>query len=138
MDAALRSAASSAKTRQATCLECFEMSVLTGLEVVQIGGGLAAAVCGRLFADIGAHVVCIDPYLTPPLERHLNHGKAVVSGDPAAARAATATADLIVCEGRPRELHARQHDRARFADSTRPPQSSRFHLSGRPARTPTT
>jgi|HubBroStandDraft_4_1064222.scaffolds.fasta_scaffold04191_3 crotonobetainyl-CoA:carnitine CoA-transferase CaiB-like acyl-CoA transferase len=85
------------------------MSVLTGLEVVQIGGGLAAAVCGRLFADIGAHVVCIDPDLSTPLEHHLNHGKAVVSGDPAAARAATATADLIVCEGRPRELHARQH-----------------------------
>ena len=86
------------------------MSVLTGLEVVQIGGGLAAAVCGRLFADIGAHVACIDPDLSTPLERHLNYGKAVVSGDPAAARAATAAADLIVCEGRPRELHARQHD----------------------------
>jgi crotonobetainyl-CoA:carnitine CoA-transferase CaiB-like acyl-CoA transferase len=55
-------------------------------------------------------VVCIDPDLSTPLLRHLNHGKAVVPGDPAAARAAIAAACLIVCEGRPRELHARQHD----------------------------
>jgi crotonobetainyl-CoA:carnitine CoA-transferase CaiB-like acyl-CoA transferase len=86
------------------------MSVLAGLQVTQIGGGLAAAVCGRLFADIGAQIVCIDPDLSTPLVRHLNHGKAAVSGDPAAARAAIAVADLIVCEGRPRELRARQHD----------------------------
>jgi crotonobetainyl-CoA:carnitine CoA-transferase CaiB-like acyl-CoA transferase len=86
------------------------MSALAGLQVTQIGGGLAAAVCGRLFADIGARVVCIDPDQSTPLVRHLNHGKAVGSSDPAAARAAIAVADLIVCEGRPRELHARQHD----------------------------
>ena len=83
------------------------MSVLTGLQVAQIGGGLAAAVCGRLFADIGAHIVCIDPGASTPLERHLNHGKMIVSADPDTARAAIAAADLIVCEGRPRELHAR-------------------------------
>ena len=86
------------------------MSVLTGLKVVQIGGGSAAAVCGRLFADIGAQIVCIDLDQSTPLFRHLNHGKAVGSGDPAATRAAIAVANLIVCEGRPRELHARQHD----------------------------
>src|SRR5439155_12246395 len=78
-------------------------------EVVQIGGGLAAAVCGRLFADIGARVVCIDPGASTPLLRHLDHRKTVVSGDPAASRAAIAAADLIVCEGRPRELQARRH-----------------------------
>ena len=86
------------------------MSVLTGLQVAQIGGGLAAAACGRLFADVGAQIVCIDPGASTPLERHLNHGKMIVSADPDTARAAIAAADLIVCEGRPRELHARQHD----------------------------
>ena len=86
------------------------MSVLAGLEIAQIGGGLAAAVCGRLFADIGARVVCIDPAAATPLARHLNHGKTVVSGNAAASRAAIAAADLIVCEGRPRELYARQHN----------------------------
>ena len=85
------------------------MSVLTGLEVAQIGDGLAAAVCGRLFADIGARVACIDPAAATPLRRHLDYGKTVVSGDPATARAAIAAADLIVCEGRPRELRARQY-----------------------------
>jgi crotonobetainyl-CoA:carnitine CoA-transferase CaiB-like acyl-CoA transferase len=88
------------------------MSLLAGLEVAQIGGGVAAAVCGRLFADIGSRVACIDPATPTPLPRHLNHGKRVVAGDPAAARAAIAAADLIVCEGRPRELSARQHDPA--------------------------
>ncbi len=86
------------------------MSVLAGLEVAQIGGGLAAAVCGRLFADVGARVVCADPAPSTPLLRHLDHGKTVVSGDPAASNAAIAAAGLIVCEGRPRELCARQHD----------------------------
>jgi crotonobetainyl-CoA:carnitine CoA-transferase CaiB-like acyl-CoA transferase len=86
------------------------MSLLTGLKVVQIGDGLASAVCGRLYADIGARVVCIDPAAPTPLARHLDHLKTVVSGDPAASHAAIAAADLIVCEGRPRELHARQRD----------------------------
>jgi crotonobetainyl-CoA:carnitine CoA-transferase CaiB-like acyl-CoA transferase len=83
------------------------MSVLAGLEVVQLGGGLATAVCGRLLADIGARVICIDGDTATPLACHLNHGKTVVSGDPAVARAAIAAADLILCEGRPRELRAR-------------------------------
>jgi crotonobetainyl-CoA:carnitine CoA-transferase CaiB-like acyl-CoA transferase len=86
------------------------MSLLVGLEVVQIGDGLASAVCGRLYADIGARVVCIDPAAPTPLARHLDHLKTVVSGDPAASNAAIAAADLIICEGRPRELHARQRD----------------------------
>jgi crotonobetainyl-CoA:carnitine CoA-transferase CaiB-like acyl-CoA transferase len=86
------------------------MSVLAGLEVAQIGGGLAAAVCGRLFADVGARVSCIDGDATTPLACHLDHGKAIVANDPAAARAAIAAADLIVCEGAPRELRARRRD----------------------------
>ena len=43
------------------------MSVLAGFEVVQIGDGMAAAVCGRLFADVGARVVCIDGDPSTPL-----------------------------------------------------------------------
>lgn len=85
------------------------MSILAGLEVVQIGGGLAAAVCGRLFADAGARVSSIEPDASTPLACHLNHGKTVVPGDPAAARAAIAAADLIVCEGRPCELRAQRY-----------------------------
>src|ERR1700733_6342987 len=80
------------------------MSLLAGFRVVQMGQGLAAAVCGRLLADVGAGVVCIDPDTATPLAAYLNDGKPVVSRD------ALATADLIVCEGRPAELRARQCD----------------------------
>src|SRR5438105_14930858 len=83
---------------------CFDMSILAGLEVAQIGGGLAAAVCGRLLADVGARVSCIDGDTSAPLACHLNHGKTVVSADPAAERAAIAAADRILCERRPCEL----------------------------------
>ena len=37
------------------------MSPLNGFRVVQVGGGIAAAVCGWMLADIGANVVCIEP-----------------------------------------------------------------------------
>jgi crotonobetainyl-CoA:carnitine CoA-transferase CaiB-like acyl-CoA transferase len=87
----------------------FGMSLLTGLEIVQIGGGLAAAVCGRLFADVGAGVCCIDPDDATLLARHLNSGKAIVPGGPMA-RAAIMAADLIVLEGGPRELRVRSCD----------------------------
>ena len=78
------------------------MSLLADFRVVQMGQGLAAAVCGRLLADVGAHVVCVDPDAAAGLAAYLNDGKPVVSRD------ALATADLIVCEGRPSELRARQ------------------------------
>ncbi len=80
------------------------MSLLNGFRVVQVGGGLAAAVCGRMLADIGAEIVCIEPDSTTPLSQYLNHGKAVGTRD------ALVTAGLIVCEGRPAELRARQCD----------------------------
>ena len=83
------------------------MSLLAGFRVVEIGGGLAAAVCGRLLADIGAEVTCIDPDNSTPLANYLNHGKPIVAGDPATALSA---AELIVCEGRPQELRARGYD----------------------------
>jgi crotonobetainyl-CoA:carnitine CoA-transferase CaiB-like acyl-CoA transferase len=83
------------------------MSLLAGLQVAQIGDGLAAAVCGRLLADAGARVVCMDLDTSTPLACHLNHGKAVVSGDRVTAIAGAA---LIVCEGSPSELRAHGND----------------------------
>jgi benzylsuccinate CoA-transferase BbsE subunit len=84
------------------------MSLLTGFRVVQLGRGLAAAVCGRLLADVGAGVVCIDSDLSTPLAEYLNQDKRIAPGKPAGT--ALAAIDLIVCEGRPRDLQARQHD----------------------------
>jgi crotonobetainyl-CoA:carnitine CoA-transferase CaiB-like acyl-CoA transferase len=83
------------------------MSLLAGFRVVQLGGGLAAAVSGRLLADVGADVSCIDADNSAPLADYLNHGKGVVIDDPAAALSA---AELIVCEGRPQKLCARGYD----------------------------
>ena len=80
------------------------MSLLNGFRVVQVGPGLAAAVCGRLLADVGADVGCIDPDASTPLAAYLDHGKPVVARD------ALATADLIVCEGRPAELRSQRWD----------------------------
>jgi crotonobetainyl-CoA:carnitine CoA-transferase CaiB-like acyl-CoA transferase len=80
------------------------MSLLAGFRVVQIGRGLAAAVCGRLLADVGADVACIDPDRSTPLAAHLNHAK------PDVARDALATAELIVCQGQPADLRARRCD----------------------------
>jgi crotonobetainyl-CoA:carnitine CoA-transferase CaiB-like acyl-CoA transferase len=68
------------------------VQLLSGLIVAQIGPGLAAAVCGRMFADLGAEVLCVDPGSATPLEAHLNAGKAVVTMD------ALSRADLIVCQ----------------------------------------
>ena len=80
------------------------MRLLGGFRVVQIGDGLAAAVCGRLFADVGAEVACIDPGNSISLADYLNHGK---THDPAATWDPLTTADLIVCEGRPEDLRMR-------------------------------
>ena len=85
------------------------MTLLAGFRVVEIGEGLAAAVCGRLLADVGADVACIDPDNFTPLADYLIHGKRIVAGDPAAA---LSTADLIVCEGRPQDLRTRGYDAA--------------------------
>ena len=47
------------------------MRLLGGFRVVQIGDGLAAAVCGRLLADVGADVSCVDPDKSTPLADYL-------------------------------------------------------------------
>ncbi len=52
------------------------MTVLEGFRAVQVGPGLAAAVCGRLLADVGADVVRVDPDRSTPLAGYLNHGAA--------------------------------------------------------------
>ncbi len=78
------------------------MAFLSNFRVVQLGPGLAAAVCGRLFADVGAQVACVGADNATPLATYLNHGKS--------ATGAMDAADLIVVEGNPAELHARGHD----------------------------
>ncbi len=75
------------------------MTVLDGFRVVQVGPGLAAAVCGRLLADAGASVTRIDPDRSRPLSEHLNDGPTAAD-----AAQALAAAELIVCEGGPAAL----------------------------------
>jgi crotonobetainyl-CoA:carnitine CoA-transferase CaiB-like acyl-CoA transferase len=77
------------------------MVLLQGFHVAQMGRGLAAAVCGRMLADLGAAVCRVDPDLSSPLDAYLNHGVSVGTPD---------SADLIVCEGRPATLLAAGHD----------------------------
>src|SRR6185503_9560696 len=64
------------------------------LTVVQVGAGLAVSVCGRMFADLGAEVLCVDPDLSTPLAVHLNAGKERATIE------AASRADLIVCQAR--------------------------------------
>src|SRR6266446_11005488 len=88
------------------------MTLLDGFRVVQIGDGLGGAVCGRLFADVGADLSYIDADHSTPLAKYLNHGKTIVAGDLAAEREPLSRADLIVCEGQPQDLRLRGHDTA--------------------------
>ncbi|HWB51067.1 MAG TPA: CoA transferase [Stellaceae bacterium] len=77
---------------------------MPGFRVVQIGGGPAAAVAGRLFADIGAEIICVGGDRSTPLRDYLDHGK--TDGD----AAALATAALIIVEGAPAVLREQGHD----------------------------
>jgi crotonobetainyl-CoA:carnitine CoA-transferase CaiB-like acyl-CoA transferase len=79
-------------------------ALLADFRVVQLGNGLATAVAGRLFADIGAEVISIGADRACPLTEHLNRGKA--DGD----IAVLAAADLVVVEGGPAMLRAAGHD----------------------------
>jgi crotonobetainyl-CoA:carnitine CoA-transferase CaiB-like acyl-CoA transferase len=71
------------------------MALLTGLTVVQAGSGLAVAVCGQMFFEIGATVLSVDPDLSTPLAQYLNSGKQ------AATIAEVDRADLILCQDWP-------------------------------------
>jgi crotonobetainyl-CoA:carnitine CoA-transferase CaiB-like acyl-CoA transferase len=79
------------------------MTVLSGFRVVQMGRGLAAAVCGRLLADVGATVSRIDPDRSTPLAEQLNRGPETIDGG-------LGDADLIVCEGSPVTLRRNGYD----------------------------
>ena len=82
--------------------------MLSGFHVAQLGSGLAAAVCGRLLADVGARVACTDPVDGTPLAAWLNHGKS------RATDADIADANLIVIEGNPANLGAAGCDAAKL------------------------
>jgi crotonobetainyl-CoA:carnitine CoA-transferase CaiB-like acyl-CoA transferase len=89
------------------------MTLLDGFRVVQIGDGQAAAVAGRLFADIGAEVLCIDPSRATRtaeyLAEYLDKGKG--QGDPEA----LAVADLIIVEDRAADIAALRRRNANAA-----------------------
>ena len=87
------------------------MALLAGLQVLQIGSGPAAAVCGRAFADLGAAVRCIGADRSTALTAHLNHGKQDFGDD--LGRAADGVA-LIVCEGGPADLRDKGIDPERL------------------------
>jgi crotonobetainyl-CoA:carnitine CoA-transferase CaiB-like acyl-CoA transferase len=74
------------------------MTLLAFFNVVQIGGGAAAAVCGRLMSDVGAQVTCVDPDTGTTLLAYLNQGKAIATPENVAA------AHLIVREGQSSDL----------------------------------
>jgi crotonobetainyl-CoA:carnitine CoA-transferase CaiB-like acyl-CoA transferase len=86
------------------------VSLLADFRVVQLGPGLAAAVCGRILSDLGASVACTDWRTATPLQRYLNHQKTHLADS--AEQAALSVADLIVVEGSPSELRSRDHDTA--------------------------
>ena len=69
------------------------MALLTGLRVARLGPGLAAAVCGRLFADMGAMVCGAGGDDESALARFLNADQPAADG--------LADADLILCQGGP-------------------------------------
>ncbi len=88
------------------------MRILAGLRLLQIGPGLAAAACGRAFADVGATVSCIAADDHTPLAVFLNDGKhrAAPACTPAALAEHAAAADLVIVEGGPADLTARGVD----------------------------
>ncbi len=87
------------------------MTLLAGFKVLQIGGGSAAAVCGRVLADVGAQVTCIDPGAGTVLSAYLDRGKAVAATEKEQ-REGLAAAHLIVREGQPKEWAESAYDLA--------------------------
>jgi crotonobetainyl-CoA:carnitine CoA-transferase CaiB-like acyl-CoA transferase len=78
------------------------MTLLAGFKVVQVGGGAAAAVCGRMLVDVGAEVTCVEPDTSTTLLAYLNQGKAFATLENLSA------ADLIVREGRSEVVELRR------------------------------
>ena len=75
--------------------------LLTGFRVAQLGPGLAAAVAGRIFADIGAGVRCVGANRSTPLAKYLNHGKL---DDDRHFFSVIGAAELIITEGAQEKL----------------------------------
>src|ERR1700687_1077345 len=80
---------------------------LSDIGVVELGGGVAASWCGKVFADLGADVVKVEPpegdalRAEPAMFAHLNTNKrsAVLERSPATAGALWSLierADLVV------------------------------------------
>jgi crotonobetainyl-CoA:carnitine CoA-transferase CaiB-like acyl-CoA transferase len=86
------------------------VTLLAGFRVVQLGPGLAAAVCGRMLADLGAAVSCIEPHADTLLLDYLDHDKPRLEAASIAGRDALTEADLIIREGSPAELRRCQLD----------------------------
>jgi crotonobetainyl-CoA:carnitine CoA-transferase CaiB-like acyl-CoA transferase len=89
------------------------MTLLAGFNVVQVGGGAAAAVCGRLLADVGAHVICIDPDVSTLPSAYLNRDKAAAA-DATERRESLAAAHMIVREGPPKDWAESPYDLAQL------------------------
>src|SRR5271169_1860839 len=81
------------------------MGLLQGFRAVQLGPGLAAAVCGRMLEDVGATVARIGADRSSLLAACLNRA-------PDAGHSALADADLIVTEGSPATLRRAEQDAA--------------------------
>lgn len=79
------------------------MALLAGLRVFQTGSGMAAAVCGRAFADLGAEVYCEGADRSTPLAAYLNDGKPDTGEQ-------TDSVELVICEGGPAALRASGRD----------------------------
>jgi crotonobetainyl-CoA:carnitine CoA-transferase CaiB-like acyl-CoA transferase len=77
--------------------------LLEGFRVAQLGPGLAAAVCRRMFQDSGASVCRTEADRSSPLASWLNAGPDSGSVE---------TADLIVAQGTPATLRAAGWDEA--------------------------
>ena len=54
------------------------MSLLSGFNLVQLGPGRAAAVCGRLFADSGAEVATFGARSDSAADAWFNDGKTAI------------------------------------------------------------
>jgi len=82
------------------------MSLLGGFRVFQLGPGLAAAACGRLFSDAGADVSAIGAAPPSPFMDYLNFAKRLERDD----ALDWSAADLMIAEGGPSALAAAGHD----------------------------
>ena len=102
-------------------------SLLNGFRVAQHGPGLAAAVAGRIFADIGGMVTCIGAERTSPLAEHLNGGKE----DGGAA--ALAAAELIIAQGGAGDVAALRRQNPTAAIVTMSPFGQEGPRAGDPA-----